>query len=293
VGSCGTSPRGPTVSFMLIDAHQHFWNPARIPQPWMTAEHAAIDRRFEPGDLEPLLAAAGVTRTVLVQSASHDADTDYMFELVADVDFVGAVVAWAPLDDAPAARRRLRELAAQPKLRGVRHLIHQEPDPHWILRDEVQDGLAAVAAAGLVLELPAVFPDHLGDVPELARRHEELTIVIDHLAKPPLGSTAMSRWRDELADAASHANVFAKVSGLNTIFSHADWGPADLAPAVEAATESFGPSRLMLGSDWPVALLNGGYLDVVSRTADAVRNAAGERAAEILSGTASRLYRLE
>jgi L-fuconolactonase len=277
---------------MIVDAHHHFWNPSRIPQPWMTSEHAVIDRAFEPVDLEPLLAAAGVTRTVLVQSAASDADTDYMFELVADADFVGGVVAWVRLDQAVAARARLDELAAQPKLRGIRHLIHQEQDPHWILRPEAQEGLAAVAEAGLVLELPAVFPDHLGDVPELARRHPGLAIVIDHLAKPPLGTDGMPAWREQLAAAAAHANVAAKVSGLNTVVQRGDWTADDLAPAVEAALETFGPPRLMLGSDWPVALLNGGYVDVLGRTAAAVRAAAGDAADEILAGTASRLYRL-
>jgi L-fuconolactonase len=276
----------------MIDAHHHFWNPARIPQPWMAAEHAAIDRAFEPADLEPLLAQAGVVQTVLVQSAARDDDTDYMFELVADVDWVGAVVAWVRLDDAAAARARLRELTPQPKLRGIRHLIHQEPDTHWLLRPEVQDGLAAVADAGLLLELPAVFPDHLDDVPELSRRHPGLTLVVDHLAKPPLGTPAMGRWQEELAAAAEHPNVFAKVSGLNTVVRRADWSPDDLEPAVKAALESFGASRLLFGSDWPVALLNGGYVDVVARTAEAVRAVAGRDAETILSGTASRLYRL-
>ena len=276
----------------MIDAHHHFWNPERIPQPWMTPEHAVIDRAFEPADLEPLLAQAGVSQTVLVQSAARDDDTDYMFELVRDVDWVGAVVAWLRLDDAVSLQGRLRELVAQPKLRGVRHLIHQEPDPHWMLRREVQPGLEALADANLVLELPAVFPDHLGDVPELARRNPSLVLVVDHLAKPPLGTAAMARWREELAAAAEHPNVFAKISGLNTVAPRS-WGSDDLLPAVSTAIESFGPSRLMLGSDWPVALLNGGYVDVLSRTAEAVRDAAGHAAETILSTTASDLYRLD
>ncbi|HEV8459215.1 MAG TPA: amidohydrolase family protein, partial [Gaiellaceae bacterium] len=120
---------------MIVDAHHHFWNPARIPQGWMSAEHAAIDRAFEPPDLRPLLGACGVDMTVLVQSASEDRDSDYMFELVDDVPWVGAVTAWCRLDDLDAARARLDALAAHPKLRAIRHLIHQEDDRHWILRE--------------------------------------------------------------------------------------------------------------------------------------------------------------
>ena len=153
-----SSPRGPHPPTVTVDAHHHFWNPARIPQPWMTAEHAAIARTFEPGDLEPLLRAAGVTRTVLVQSAARDDDTDYMFDLASDVAWVGGIVAWCRLDDERRARARLDELLRRPKLRGIRHLIHQEPDPHWILQPAVEPALTLLEEAGCILELPAVFP---------------------------------------------------------------------------------------------------------------------------------------
>ena len=122
---------------MSVDAHHHFWNPTRIPQAWMTEEHAAIARPFEPPDLEPLLRATGVTRTVLVQSADCDADTDYMFELADAVPWVGGIVAWCRLDDERLARARLDELRPRQKLRGIRHLIHQETDPHWLMRSRI------------------------------------------------------------------------------------------------------------------------------------------------------------
>ena len=178
---------------MSVDAHHHFWNPARIPQAWMTDEHAAIARPFEPADLEPLLRATGVTRTVLVQSAACDDDTDYMFELADAVPWVGGIVAWCRLDDERLARTRLDELRTRQKLRGIRHLIHQEPDPHWLMQGKVEPALALLEERQLVLELPAVFPDHLDDVPELALRHPGLQIVIDHLGKPPLGTDSMAR----------------------------------------------------------------------------------------------------
>ena len=172
---------------MVVDAHQHFWNPARIPQPWMTDEHAAIARTFEPPDLEPLLADCGVGQTVLVQSAATDEDTDYMFEVAGEVPGWGRSSAGAGSTIRDAARRRLDELQARPKFRGIRHLIHQEHDPHWILRPSVAAGLALLEERGLLLELPAVYPNHLDDVPTLAARYPGLTIVVDHLGKPPLG----------------------------------------------------------------------------------------------------------
>jgi L-fuconolactonase len=277
---------------MAVDAHHHFWNPDRIPQSWMTDEHAAIARAFEPDDLEPLLRAAGITRSVLVQSAARDDDTDYMFELARDVTWVGGIVAWCPLDDEQRARARLEELRRRPKLRGVRHLIHQERDPHWIIQPNVEPALAMLEEAGLVLELPAVFPDHLGDVSELARRHPGLPIVVDHLGKPPLGTPEMCRWEELLRAAAEQPNVRAKVSGLNTVAPR-DWSAVDLEPAVAVAVEAFGAKRLMCGSDWPVALLNGNYARVWRETTEAIERVAGLAADEILDTTATALYRLD
>jgi L-fuconolactonase len=274
---------------VIVDAHHHFWNPARFPQAWMTAEHAAINRTFEPPHLEQLAADCGVTTTVLVQSAADDRDTDYMFELVDDLPLVGAVTAWCRLDDFAATRRRLPELRAHPKFRGIRHLIHQEADPHWILRNDVQPALDLLEEERVLLELPAVFPEHLEDVPELARRYPGLTLVIDHLAKPPLGTDALPAWSTQLAAAAEQPNVVAKVSGLNTMVG-SDWGSSDLIPAVAAAHSAFGAARLLFGSDWPVALLNGSYAEVVQRTVAAIRSVAGDDAEAILAQNALRVY---
>jgi L-fucono-1,5-lactonase len=278
---------------VIVDAHHHFWNPARIPQAWMTDEHREIDRPFEPADLEPLLAARGITATVLVQSAAEDRDTDYMFEVIEGVPWVGAVTAWCRLDDAGAARARLDALTAHPKLRAIRHLIHMEADPHWLLRPEVQPGLALLEERNLLLELPAVFPDHLGDVPELARRYPALRLVVDHLGKPPIGTSAMDEWQQQVELAAVCPNVFAKVSGLNTTIASADWAAADLEPAVRVAVAAFGAERLVFGSDWPVALLNGSYERVARETMNTIRSVAGDDADAILGANAVRLYAID
>jgi L-fuconolactonase len=278
---------------VIVDAHHHFWNPALIPQAWMTDEHAVINRPFEPAELAPLLEENGISATVLVQSAAADEDTDYLFGLVEQAPFVGAVTAWCRLDNTGAARRRLDELSAQPKLRAIRHLIHQEEDPHWLLRDDVQPALELIEERGLLLELPAVFPHHLNDVPELARRYPALTLVIDHLGKPPLGTGKLPEWRALIARAAASGTVVAKVSGLNTMLRHADWDAADLEPAVRSAVAAFGSERLLFGSDWPVALLNGSYQHVVRETMDAIRTVAGDDADAILGANAVRLYAID
>jgi len=281
------------MTTMIVDAHQHFWNLDREAQPWMTDDHEAIRRAFEPSDLEPLLDRAGVGTTVLVQAACSDLDTDSMFEHATRHAWIGGVIAWIDLLSRERTRERLDELLLRPKLRGFRHLIHDEPDPHWILRDEVLESLALLEQRQLILELPCVFPRHLGDVPELAASFPDLTIVIDHLGKPPLGTAAMGDWEKALGAAAAHANVAAKISGLNTMLTSPDWVARDLRDAVAVAVDRFSPERLVCGSDWPVALLNGSYEKVWHETVRVVEDVAPADAERLLAGTAIRLYDLE
>jgi L-fuconolactonase len=278
---------------VIVDSHQHFWNLEREPMPWMGPAHAAIARTFEPADLRPLLDECGIDSTILVQAACTDADTDAMFEQADANAWIGAVTAWADLTSSRRARARLDRLAQRPKLRGIRHLIHEENDPHWILREDVLDSIALLEDRGLVLELVCVYPRHLGDVPELARRFPDLTIVIDHLGKPPLLTERMADWTTLVRRAAAHGNVAAKISGLNTVLTSSRWTGSDMRDAVEVAVEFFGPDRLMWGSDWPYSLLNGDYGKVWRETVEIVASVAGDDGKRrILGGTPARLYRL-
>jgi L-fuconolactonase len=276
-----------------VDAHQHFWDPAQVPLSWLGAEHGPIARAFTPQDLAPLREESSVGQTVLVQSACLDADTDAMLVHAHRHDWVGAVVVWLPLASPQATASRLEQLAPEKKVRGVRHLIHDEPDPHWILQQNVLESLELVEQNGLVLELPAVFPRHLEDVPELARSFPGLTIVIDHLGKPPIGSDRMDEWSRQLFAAAAEPNVAAKISGLNTATANRDWNAADIRPSIDTALDAFGVSRLLCGSDWPMALLNGDYPRIWRETRRALDELAQPDQEALLTGTATRLYGLE
>jgi len=274
-----------------VDAHQHFWDTSRVPLPWLRPEHEPIRGPFAPKDLDPLRHQAGVEQTIVVQAACLDADTDFMFELAERHEWIAAVVAWLPLLSPEQTARRLVELTAEPKLRGIRHLIHDEDDPHWILRPEVLESLRLVEAHGLILELPAVFPRHLGDVPVLAREFPRMTLVIDHLGKPPLDGD-LGEWAVTLRNAARCENVVAKISGLNTATARRDWDAGSLRPALEVALECFGAQRLLWGSDWPVSLLNGDYARVWDEPRRAVESLAPEVVEDVFGGNARRLYRL-
>jgi len=292
------------MSQRKIDTHQHFWDLQAVEYPWLTPAAGPIYRTFEPAELEPQLRAAGVDGTVLVQSANSYEDTDSMLRQADTYPWIEAVIGWAPLLRAQEAGEALDRYQRHPKFRGIRHLIHDEPNPNWVVQEQVLEGLQQLADRKLIFEVVAVFPNHLKHVPTLAERFPDLTLVIDHLAKPPIkdqrldpenGGSSLSifqreEWSSQLAAAARYPNVYAKISGLNTAANMENWSATDLQPYVDHAIACFGADRLMFGSDWPVCVLAGDYAKVWEETN---RTLAGRSAGEIeaiLGGTAARVY---
>ncbi len=276
---------------MKIDAHQHFWNLSEVEYSWLTPASGALYANFEPQDLEPQLQVAGIDRTVLVQSANSYEDTASMLRIADAHDWVGAVVGWVNLLDPVETAHHLSLFAKHPKFRGVRHLIHIEHDPAWVVQEKVIESLRILAYFGMIFEVVAVFPDHLQHVPTLASRVPNLTLIIDHLAKPPIVAQQMSPWTEQLKAAAGSPNVHAKLSGLNTAAS-ADWDAAELKPYIDFAFDCFGADRLMFGSDWPVCLLAGDYQRVWRETNAALENRTPMEREAIFGGTAQRIYGL-
>ena len=210
-----------------------------------------------------------------------------MLDTAARHAFVGGVVGWVPLRDAGTLDAELERLDG--RLCGVRHLIHREADPAWILRPEVGVGLERLARLGLPFDVVAVFPDHLPLVPEIARRHPELVLVIDHLAKPPYRAEGWDAWCAQVRAAAAPPTVRAKVSGLDTA-AGPGWTVEELRPAFDVALEAFGPERLLFGSDWPVCRLVSSYGDVVRATEALVASLSAGEQARIMGGTATEVY---
>ncbi len=277
----------------VIDAHHHLLDPARFDYPWLTPDLAAIDRRFGPEDLAPELAAAGIDRTILVQTISSIEETGAFLEIAARTPFIAGVIGWIDLTDpdAAAAIDRLRAGPGGDRLVGIRHQVHDEPDPDWLSRPDVGRGLRAVEAAGLTYDL-LVRSRELPAALAVARERPGLRFVIDHLAKPPIRSGATEPWASLVRPFGELPNVWCKLSGLVTEADMAAWRADDLAPFVDIALEVFGPERLVFGSDWPVCLLAASYADVVSAARElTVRLSSAEREA-IFGGAAERAYGL-
>jgi L-fuconolactonase len=275
----------------MVDSHIHLWDQKHTPQPWMTHEHAPINRPFGPDDIVPLLDRNGIGRVIVVQGACLDSDTDYLLEEASRSPWIAAVTGWVSLAEPERAAARIDELASHSKFRAVRHSTQDEPD-NWLRRAPVLETLAILEQRDLILELPLVWPRHFDDVQFVTERFPQLRIVIDHLGKPPIGTSAMRQWQTALARIADSPNVFAKVSGLNTALSKRDWTADDLKPAVEAAFECFGAGRLLCGSDWPYSLLSGEFDRVWGLTAKVLVDTSPADADALVGGNASRLYRL-
>jgi L-fuconolactonase len=276
----------------IIDAHQHFWNLERVDYQWLTPEYGPLHRTYEADELEPQLERAGIDGTVLVQSADSYEDTEYMLEVADERDWIAGVVGWVPLDRPAEAERALERFRSHSRFCGVRHLIHEEADPDWLLQDTVAEGLRLLAERDLTFDVVAVLPRHLEHVPVIAERAPGLKLVIDHLGKPPIMERGWEPWATELAAAAEHPQVYAKLSGLNTAADPERWSAEDLKPYVDFALDRFGPERLMFGGDWPVATLAGDYQRVWEETNRALADLdAGEREA-VLGGSAVSFYGL-
>jgi L-fuconolactonase len=275
---------------LIVDAHQHFWDPAIDDYPWMTGEALApVRRRFDPEDLAPVLREHGVDGTVLVQAVGSVGETRRLLADAEATPFVLGVVGWVDLT-APDVADALAELAGG-ALVGIRHQVHDEPDPAWLLRADVQHGIAAVGEAGLVYDL-LVRTAELPSAIEAVRRNPGVRFVVDHLAKPPVRGGDTAEWARGLERLAELPNVSCKLSGLVTEADWAGWRAEELIPYYLRALDWFGPARCLFGSDWPVCLLAveyGGALDLVRAAVVDLDDA--ERAA-VLGGNALRLYRL-
>jgi L-fuconolactonase len=237
-----------------VDAHHHVWRIGRGDYDWLTTD-LPIHRDYDLDQLRPLL--GDITATILVQAAATDAETRFLLETArASRGLVRGVVGWTDLAS-PFAPRHIEALAADKPLVGLRPMLQDIDDPAWILRPEVQPALHAMVEAGLRFDA-LVQPRHLDILPELARRHPGLPVVIDHAAKPAIARHGFQPWADGIARLAADTNWCCKLSGLVTEAAP-DWTAGDLRPYVEHLLACFGPDRLLWGSDWPVVELAGGY----------------------------------
>lgn len=279
-----------------IDSHHHVWNPNEREYPWL-AGLDTINRPFSAGDLKPLLDANRFHGSVLVQTVSELAESEAFLKLAAETPFILGVVGWVDLEDPgiTAAIDDLKNGDGGEFLAGIRHQVHDEDDPDWLLREDVQRGLESIAEAGLVYDL-LVRPRELPAAITVARDFPHLRFVVDHIGKPPIASGEMEPWSELMHEFAGLENVACKLSGMVTEAGQDSWSRDDLLPYVRTVVEIFGPERLMFGSDWPVCLLAASYDDVVQTTRDTLSELevlTPDAELAIFGGTAAHWYSLD
>lgn len=282
----------------IVDAHHHMWDLKIRAQEWLRApELKPIWRDFPFDELEPEARAMDVEKTILVQVAPSTDETREFLAFAACTPLIGGVVGWTDLlaEDPAGQLEALRAAPGGHMLRGIRHLVQDEPDPDWLTRIDVQRGLRAIADAGLPYDL-LVRPPQAAAALEVVRAIPELTFVLDHLGKPPISDTTRSHpdpaWATWLRNLAAEPNVVCKLSGLVTEADWNTWTVADLKPYTDTAIEAFGPDRLMFGSDWPVCLLAGTYPEVLEAAKTLTDDLTPDDRAALFATTATRIYKL-
>ena len=277
-----------------IDAHQHFWDPARYSYPWMAGDAMdPVRRAFTPDDLRGTLGEEQIDGTVLVQTLSSAQETREFLRLAAATGFVHGVVGWVDLAS-PGVADDLDALLAGPAGRwlvGVRHQAHDEPDPDWLARADVRRGLAAVQARDLTYDL-LIRARELPAAVDTVRDFPGLQFVLDHIAKPRIADGRDDPWSQRMPALAAQPNVAVKLSGMVTEADWATWSAPGLRPFVSKVVGWFGVQRLMFGSDWPVCLLAGSYHAVLAGLIDALPAMSPAELDQVLGLNAQRVYRL-
>jgi L-fuconolactonase len=281
----------------VIDTHIHTWNFTKARYAWLEGNTTLLNRHYEIEELEPARTAAGITGGVLMQAANNLEETDWMLEVAAETPWLKGVVGWLPLTD-PARTEQLltAQYAHNPLFRGVRHLIHDEPDARWLLQPTVIESLHILARYNIVYDIVGVKPEHLETALELAAQVPELPMIFDHLNQPPIATKEQyGRWGELMAAAAKHPNFHVKISGLGVTAQKGEaWTAADIRPYLAFVLEHFGIDRACCGGDWPVCLLAGTYTQVWNNYRTVLGALLNEAEQEkVLSTNATKFYNLQ
>ena len=275
---------------MWIDAHHHLWRYNDRDYVWMTGEMESLRHDFLIPELQAVLAESGIGGSVAVQARQSLAETDWLLQLAGECPIVRGVVGWVPLVDARVGER-LDCLSQNPRLKGVRHVLHDEADDFYMLREDFNVGVDQLHARGLTYDI-LVFERHLPQTIQFVDRHPNQIFILDHIAKPRIREGVLSPWKENIQALAKRDNVYCKLSGMVTEARWNSWTRDDLVPFFEIVLSAFGPKRLMFGSDWPVLTLASSY----KKWSDTVRSLIGALSTDeqelVSSGSAIEAYRL-
>ncbi|MDQ0063544.1 amidohydrolase family protein [Paenibacillus harenae] len=276
---------------MRIDSHQHFIDYRAEDYPWIGEQQSVLMQRFLPSDLKPLLQSVAFDGTIAVQARQTLKETEWLLALAEQNDFIKGVVGWVDLCS-PDVRQQLDIYSKYPKLKGVRHVIHDEQDDDFMLREPFLRGLKLLGEYGLTYDL-LIFEKHLPNAVKLVEQLPEQPFVVDHLAKPRIREGSITEWSRNIKALAAKQNVYCKLSGMVTEADITEWNPGQFTTYLDVVFEAFGPDRLMIGSDWPVCLLSRDYQSVMNIVIQYVDQLSPENREKVLGGNCARFYGVE
>ena len=274
-----------------IDAHHHLWKYSHAEYPWMLQGMEGIRRDFLISDLQQTMRSGGIDAVVTVQARQSVIETEWLLELASQHDFMRGVVGWVPLINAKVGKQ-LERYCASPKLKAVRHVLHDEADDFYILREDFNRGISLLEDFGLRYDV-LIFERHLPQTIQFVDRHPNQAFILDHIGKPRIRDHVVSPWRENIRDLARRENVYCKLSGVVTEADWHSWSEADLRPYIDVVLESFGPKRLMFGSDWPVITVACTYKKWVEVVQSVTKSLSADERDRLLGGTAKEAYGLQ
>lgn len=276
---------------IAIDSHQHFWNYSPQRQAWMSEEMTLLKRDFLPSDLLPMLKKCSMQGCIAVQASQTEEENTFLLTLANQNDFIRGVVGWVDLQS-DQVEQRLARYSNSKKMRGFRHVIHDEADVDFMLRADFIRGIGLLKQFDFTYDI-LIFPQHLPNTLKLVRKYPEQPFVIDHLAKPIIHDRKVEEWKRELGAIAACENVYCKVSGMVTEAKWHDWRNEDFTPYLDAVVELFGTNRLMYGSDWPVCTLSSTYEDMYGIVTNYFSKFSKIEKENVFGSNAARFYHLQ
>lgn len=278
----------------LADTHVHIWDFNRAEYAWLEGNTSILNRNYSIEELQAERLEVGIKKGILVQAANNFEDTDWMLHVAVNTDWIAGIVGWLPLTNPDATLKALqKKYGKENYFKGVRHLIHDEPDAEWLLQPEVINSLQILADHNIPYDVVGVLPEHIETALKLAAKVPELRMVFDHLNQPPIATKEkFGKWGELMKEAAQHKNFYAKISGLGlTAQKGGEWTADDIKPYVGYAIEQFGTERCFMGGDWPVSLLAGSYSNTWKNFKEVINDLVDDNAADkIFYSNAANFY---
>ena len=273
-----------------IDSHQHFWNYSPLLHVWMNGEMNVLKRDYLPTDLFPLLVQNSIEGCVAVQASQTEEENTFLLALADEHDFIKGVVGWVDLRSHQ-VEQRLAHYKGSKKMKGFRHIIHDESDGDFMVQADFLRGIGLLNQFGFTYDI-LIYPKHLANTLKLVRRFPEQLFVIDHLAKPTIREKKITDWKKELEAVAAYQNVYCKISGMVTEATWGSWRKEDFTPYLDAVVEMFGIDRILYGSDWPVCILSASYEDMYGIATGYLSKFTQSEQEKVFGGNAARFYKL-